>query len=70
MSGARTCWLDRPNALLDEEARSQYARLGLPIGAFRALGTRRPSGAVRCRSDTGGRQEGIKPYLWTMREFA
>jgi uncharacterized protein len=72
VKGEDLLWLDRPNALLDEEARAQYARLDLPVGAFQSVGLYAPT---KRRSqvpipDTGGRQEGIKPYLWTMREFA
>ncbi|MBO0739099.1 MAG: ATP-binding protein, partial [Alphaproteobacteria bacterium] len=72
VKGEDLLWLDRPNRLLDDEARGQYARLGLPVGAFRSVGlyapARRGSGAPM--PDTGGRQEGIRPYLWTLREFA
>jgi DNA helicase HerA-like ATPase len=72
VKGEDLLWLDRPNVRLDGAARRQYERLGLPIGAFTSVGlyapTRRGSGAPM--PDTGGRQEGIKPYLWTIREFA
>ena len=72
VKGEDLLWLDRPNVLLSGEARTQYERLGLPVGAFESAGlyapTRRGSGAPM--PDTGGRQEGIRPYLWTMREFA
>src|SRR6188472_2245412 len=33
VKGEDLLWLDRPNVLLDEGARAQYARLGLPVGA-------------------------------------
>jgi hypothetical protein len=72
VKGEDLLWLDGPNRLLDDEARAQYARLGLPVGAFQSVGlyapARRGNGAPM--PDTGGRQEGISPYLWTMREFA
>jgi DNA helicase HerA-like ATPase len=72
VKGEDLLWLDRPNRMLNEEARAQYQRLGLPIGAFQSVGLFAPA---RRRSevpmpDTGGRQEGILPYLWTVREFA
>jgi uncharacterized protein len=72
VKGEDLLWLDRLNLMLNEEARGQYQRLGLPIGAFQSVGLYAPT---RRRSeipmpDTGGRQEGIKPYLWTVREFA
>jgi DNA helicase HerA-like ATPase len=72
VKGEDLLWLDRPNLMLNEDARAQYRRLGLPVGAFQSVGLYSPA---RRRSqtpmpDTGGRQEGIQPYLWTMREFA
>ena len=72
VKGEDLLWLDRPNVRLDSEARSLYERLGLPAGAFQSVGlyapTRRGDGAPM--PDTGGRQEGVRPYLWTIREFA
>ncbi len=72
VKGEDLLWLDRPNVRLDSEARSLYERLGLPAGAFQSVGlyapTRRGDGAPM--PDTGGRQEGVRPYVWTMREFA
>jgi DNA helicase HerA-like ATPase len=71
VKGEDLLWLDRPNWMLNEEARSQYQRLGLLVGAFQSVGVYAPA---RRRSeipmpDTGGRQEGILPYLWTVGEF-
>jgi DNA helicase HerA-like ATPase len=65
-------WLDRPNLRLNPEARALYERLGLPVGAFQNVGLYAPSrrGAGAPMPDTGGRQEGVRPYLWTLREFA
>jgi DNA helicase HerA-like ATPase len=65
-------WLDRANARLDDAARADYARLGLPAGPFQSVGLYAP---VKRRvdvpiPDTGSRQEGIRPYFWTLREFA
>src|SRR6516165_4442152 len=72
VKGEDLLWLDRPNVRLDPEARSRYERLGLPADAFQNVGlyapTRRGGGAPM--PDTGGRQEGVRPYLWTLREFA
>jgi uncharacterized protein len=72
VKGEDLLWLDRPNLMLNEDARAQYRRLDLPVGPFQSVGLYSPA---RRRSqtpmpDTGGRQEGIQPYLWTMREFA
>jgi DNA helicase HerA-like ATPase len=72
VKGEDLLWLDRPNVLLTPDARAQYERLGLPAEAFQSVGlyapARRGDGAPM--PDTGGRQEGVRPYLWTMREFA
>ena len=72
VKGEDLLWLDRPNVRLNPEARALYERLGLPAGAFQSVGlyapTRRGQGAPM--PDTGGRQEGVRPYLWTIREFA
>lgn len=72
VKGEDLLWLDRPNARIDEAARAQYDRLGLPAEAFQSVGLYAPTrrGAGSPMPDTGGRQEGIRPYLWTLREFA
>jgi DNA helicase HerA-like ATPase len=72
VKGEDLLWLDRPNRRLDDEARQRYQRLGLPIGAFQSVGLYAPTrrGGATPMPDTGGRQEGIRPYLWTIREFA
>lgn len=72
VKGEDLLWLDRPNLRLSAAAREQYEKLGLPAGPFRSVGLYAP---VRKRAaapmpDTGGRQEGVRPYLWTLREFA
>ena len=72
VKGEDLLWLDRPNVRLNSEARALYERLGLPAGAFQSVAlyapTRRGDGAPM--PDTGGRQEGVQPYRWTLREFA
>lgn len=72
VKGEDLLWLDRPNARLTEAAARDYAALGLPVGPFRSVALFAPA---RRRSevivpDTGGRQEGVHPYVWTVREFA
>jgi DNA helicase HerA-like ATPase len=74
VKGEDLLWLDKPNARLDAAAREDYARLGLPAGPFASVGLfapakRGPSPAAPM-PDTGGRHEGVRPYLWTLREFA
>ncbi|MFO0618487.1 MAG: DDE-type integrase/transposase/recombinase [Polyangiaceae bacterium] len=74
VKGEDLLWLDRPNARLDDDARRAYATLGLPAGPFKSVGlfapARRAAPGSAPMPDTGGRQEGVRPYLWTMRAFA
>jgi uncharacterized protein len=72
VKGEDLLWLDRPNVHLDAEARRQYERLGLVPGAFQSVGLYAPARRVDGppMPDTGARQDGINPYLWTLREFA
>jgi hypothetical protein len=72
VKGEDLLWLDRPNLRLSAEARAQYEKLGLPAGPFQSVGLYAPvrKHAAAPMPDTGGRQEGVKPYLWTLREFA
>jgi DNA helicase HerA-like ATPase len=72
VKGEDLLWLDRPNVRLNSQDRGLYEWLGLPATAFQNVGLYAPSrrGAGAPMPDTGGRQEGVKPYLWTLREFA
>jgi len=72
VKGEDLLWLDRPNTRLREEDRILYAKLGLPAGPFRSVGLYAPArrDSVTPMPDTGGRQEGVRPYLWTLREVA
>jgi DNA helicase HerA-like ATPase len=72
VKGEDLLWLDKPNARLTEEARLAYAQLELPAQPFQSVGLYSPA---RRQSrvpipDTGGRQRGVSPYLWTLRDFA
>jgi DNA helicase HerA-like ATPase len=71
VKGEDLLWLDTPNARLDEAARGQYQRLGLPVGPFQSVGFYGPvaRGGGAPVPDTGQRKVGVEPYLWTMREF-
>jgi uncharacterized protein len=72
VKGEDLMWLDTPNARLTDEDREEYARLGLPAGAFESVGLWAP-----VRADAGGqaiahvegRSEGATAYYWTVREF-
>lgn len=74
VKGEDLLWLDRPNARIDDDARRTYERLGLPAGPFKSVGlfapARRAAHATAAMPDTGGRQEGVRPYAWTVRAFA
>ncbi len=72
VKGEDLLWLDRPNRRLTPDAREDYARLGLPVGPFRSVALYAPTrkGSTTPMPDTGSRQEGIRPYVWTLREFA
>lgn len=72
VKGEDLLWLDKENARLTPEARAEYARLGLPAGPFGSVAFFAPTkkGASTPVPDTGSRQAGVKPYLWTVREFA
>lgn len=72
VKGEDLLWVDKPNARLDEATRAEYAKLGLPAGPFESVAIFAPTkrhGGVPI-PDTGQRQEGVRPYLWTVREFA
>jgi DNA helicase HerA-like ATPase len=72
VKGEDLLWLDTPNARLTDDDREEYARIGLPAGAFESVGLWAP-----VRGDAGGqavphvegRSEGATAYYWTLREF-
>jgi DNA helicase HerA-like ATPase len=72
VKGEDLLWLDTSNARLTDADRDDYARLGLPAGAFDSVGLWAPT-----RGGTGGsavpqvegRSEGVQAYYWTVREF-
>jgi DNA helicase HerA-like ATPase len=74
VKGEDLLWLDKPNARLDKDARAEYAHLGLPVGPFTSVSIYAPARRGRPDAalvpDTGGRQEEVLPYVWTIREFA
>lgn len=72
VKGEDLLWVDKPNLRLSDARRGAYRDLGLPAGPFRSVGLYAPA---KRRSaipmpDTGGRQDGVRPYLWTLRELA
>lgn len=72
VKGEDLLWLDQPNARLRPEDRARWGKLGLPCGPFPSVGFFAPAKAnvVVPMPDTGERQDGVRPYLWTLREFA
>ncbi len=71
VKGEDLLWLDRLNRRLDERARADYGTLGLPAGPFRSVGLYAPAGrGATPMPDVGSRQDGVRPYLWTLREIA
>jgi DNA helicase HerA-like ATPase len=70
VKGEDLLWLDKDNARLDDRARADYAKLGLPAGPFKSVGLYAPAGrGATPLPDVGSRQEGVRPYLWTLREL-
>ena len=72
VKGEDLLWIDRPNTQLDERSRAAYATLGLPASAFASVGLFAPprKGSDSLVPAVGGRQEGMSPYVWTMRDVA
>ncbi len=72
VKGEDLLWLDKPNALFDEEAQTKWSSLGVEPTPFPSVGfwapPRKQSGDVLL-PDVAGRQEGVEPFAWTPREF-
>lgn len=67
--------LDQGNRDLDEAARTEYERLGLPVGPFASVGLWAPSRPLAGQAggdavpQVEGRSEGVTAFYWTVREF-
>lgn len=72
VKGEDLLWLDKPNARLEPQHRREYEALGLPSGPFQSVSFFAPvrRGTSRPVPDTGSRQDGVNPYVWTIRDFA
>lgn len=72
VKGEDLLWLDRPNARFGDDARADWAALGVEPSPFPSVAffapPRRNTGDV-VLPDTGGRQEGVVAFSWTPREF-
>lgn len=71
VKGEDLLWLDKPNVKVTPEIRAEYQKMGLPAGPFQSVAFFAPTrkGSVTPMPDTGSRQQGVSPYVWTMREF-
>jgi uncharacterized protein len=71
VKGEDLLWLDKKNAKLTPEMEAEYATLGLPAGPFTSVAFFAPArkGSDTPIPDTGSRQKGVRPYLWTIRQF-
>jgi DNA helicase HerA-like ATPase len=70
VKGEDLLFLDRENAQLNAAEHETYDRLGLPVQPFDSVGLWAPvkRGSEVAVPDTGSRQEGVRPYFWTVRE--
>ena len=70
VKGEDLLFLDKPNSRLTDEARADYAALGLPAEPFPSVALFAPAarGAIPI-PDTGSRMEGVTGFYWTVREF-
>ncbi len=72
VKGEDLLWLDKPNALFDDDAREKWKALGVEPTPFPSVGfwapPRKKSGDVLL-PDVAGRHEGVQPFAWTPREF-
>jgi DNA helicase HerA-like ATPase len=63
-------WLDKPNRGLNEEARLQWARMGIAAEPFPSVSFwAPPRSSVGLVPDTDSRSEGVSAFSWTPREF-
>ena len=70
VKGEDLLYLDKPNAQVTDDARRDYAALGLPAEAFRSVSLFAPaSRGKQPLPDTGSRMEGVTGFYWTIREF-
>jgi uncharacterized protein len=74
VKGEDLMWLDKPNARLTDDARTDYERLDLPVGPFDSVGLWAPPKEEQAKKgfampDVEGRSDGVRAYYWTLREF-
>ena len=71
VKGEDLLFLDHPNARLDADTRSAYARLGLSAGPFPDVCVYAPprAGDRTGAPDVASRLTGVEPFYWTVAEF-
>ena len=71
VKGDDLMFVDRPNNQLSPEQEAKYAQLGLPCSPFQDVELWSPVSrdAIEIVHGLGSRQEGVTPYLWSLREF-
>jgi len=71
VKGDDLMFADKPNARLSPEDEAKYEKLGLPCGPFNDVGLWAPAqkGGFEIVHALGSRQEGVTPYVWSLREF-
>lgn len=70
VKGEDLLWLDKPNRKIDEKARGQYQKLGLPVGPFRSVQFKVPPRTENTFVPDTGRMDAVEVFAWTIREFA
>lgn len=71
VKGDDLMFVDKPNGRLTPEQAAKYEDLGLPCGPFQDVALWSPVArdAIEIVHALGSRQEGVTPYLWSLREF-
>ena len=71
VKGEDLLFLDQPNARLDDELRTEYAKLGLPAEPFASAGFWAPPipDDQTGRPNVTGRTSGVDAFWWTLEEF-
>jgi uncharacterized protein len=71
VKGEDLLFLDHANAVLDDEGRDRYRRLGLPAEPFRSVGVYAPPrpGVAGAIPDVASRATGVTSFFWTIAEF-
>ena len=72
VKGEDLLFADKPNGRVSPADEAKYAALGLPCAPFSDVSLWAPVSAnspIEIVHDLGSRQEGVTPYLWSVREF-